>query len=301
MSSDATAWHPVEPDTPADVYFVELRRIDNRLFALGYGHYGRDGGAMIWNSIDGRPWARAQSGSFRGRAVRDIIDSPSGAIAIGYNAPIDSDDTSGFVLWPVRPDGSFGPVRVVETPNASAIVGGAVWTGEEFLAWGHDRWNEGPTILWASSDAEAWRQRGEIVGTASADVGQIVTAVGRLIAVGHEGRQYPLSPRAWTSTDSGRTWAMASVSTTDAAIYTVGVEGSVLVAGGRESFGVNQRAVSWSSIDGTAWTQLPDDEALPAIPGFSALTTASLREWTCAAGTFHEETPSRGAIYCRQR
>jgi len=85
----------------------------------------------------------------------------------------------------------------------------------------------------------------------------------------------------------------------DGAMWTVGIEGSVLVARGNTSPASNQQIVSWRSADGTAWTRLPDDEAMPALPGFRAFTTATLGDRICAAGTFYEEITSRAAIYCR--
>ena len=301
-SPDAVDWQQLDVDASADISFASLRRVGDRLFALGYGHYGSDGGAMVWTSVDGRSWSRIESSSFRRRAVNDIIDSPSGALVIGYNAPIDSDNTSGFVLWPVRPDGSFGTARVVHTAGGPALVIGAVWTGTEFLAWGlrDGPTSGGPTILLASPDGKGWSFRAEISAVKRGAVEQIVRKGSRLVGVGYEGRRFPLSPRAWTSKDGGRSWKLADVPSGDAAMYTVGVEGSVLIARGRaSSSGSDQRPASWSSTDGTAWIRLPEDVAMPALPGFSALTTATLGERTCVAGTFTDVRPFRAAIYCR--
>jgi hypothetical protein len=299
LSTDGDVWQELEIEAPADIAFASLRHVDNRLFALGYGHYGPDGGAMVWTSVDGRSWSRVESASFRGRAVKDIIDSPSGAFAIGYNAPIDSDNTSGFLLWPVHADGSFGRPGVVGTSDTEPFAIAAVWTGQEFLAWGHDRWNDGPTTLLASPDGKTWAYRAEISGLNSGFVSQIVAVGDRLVGVGYEGRHFPLSPRAWTSEDAGRSWKLAEVPAGDGAMWTVGIEGSALIARGNTSPDSDQRIVSWSSTHGTTWTRLPDDEAMPALPGFSAFTTATLGDRTCAAGTFFDETPSRATIYCR--
>ncbi|HUG30864.1 MAG TPA: hypothetical protein VMQ65_10180 [Candidatus Limnocylindria bacterium] len=298
VSPDANTWQTLEIDAPADIGFASIRRVGDRLFALGYGYYGQDGGAVVMTSADGRSWTKVESTSFRGRAVMDIIDAPSGALAIGYNAPIDSDNTSGVLLWPVRTDGSFGSVRVVGTTESAIAIGG-VWTGEEFLAWGHDRWAEGPTTLWASPDGKAWTDRGEISPPKPGLVIQIIPAGDRLVAVGYGGSQFPLTPRAWTSMDAGRSWEMADVLSGEAAMYSVRVEGSVLIARGRAPSGSNQRTASWSSTDGTAWARLPDDEDMPAVPGFSSLTRATLGDRICVAGTFFEDTPTRAAIYCR--
>jgi hypothetical protein len=223
--------------------------------------------------------------SFRNRAVDDIIQSPFGTFAIGHEAPIDSDNTSGFLMWPVRADGSFGKERVIDTGGDPNLVGGAIWTGEEFVAWGlrNGPW-AGPTVVLASPDGRAWSVRATIPGPGNdAVVSDIVAAGDRLLAVGYEGRTYPLTPRAWVSDDHGRSWTLATVEGTDAAIRTVERENARLVARGTESSGSNSQAVSWESIDGTVWTRLPNDEDMPAVPGFSALTRATIGERTCVA------------------
>ena len=93
------------------------------------------GGATVLTSLDGRAWSRLRSASFRARAVEDVIRSPLGTFAIGYNAPPDSDNT-GLPHVARRGRRLIWKVRVVDTDGAMAIVTGAVWTGDEFLAWG---------------------------------------------------------------------------------------------------------------------------------------------------------------------
>ncbi len=300
MSTDADTWEPLDLHVSADISFASLHRLGARLYALGYGHYGVDGGAVVLTSVDGRTWSRIESSSFRARAINDIVDSPSGALAIGYEAPIDSDNTSGFLLWPIDADGSFGNTRVVDATDGPAFAGGVLWTGDEFLAWGYRDGpsSGGPTSLLTSRDGKIWTARAEIPAVKPAIVEQITIAAGRLVAVGYEGLEYPPSPRAWTSTDAGRSWQVATVPSPDAAMYTVSLEGSLLIARGKEFSGANERIVSWSSADGTAWTRLPDDEDMPTLSGFSALSRATIGDRTCVAGTFFDATPVRAAIYC---
>ena len=301
-SIDGQVWEELEIDAPADIFFASLRRVGDRLFALGYGHYGPDGGAMVWTSLDGRAWSRVESDSFRARTVEDIIESPFGAVAIGYKAPIDSDNTSGFLLWPVDDDGSFGKPRVVATPDSRPFALGAIWTGAEFIAWGYRDGPriDGPTTVLASSDGRTWTGRGEIAAVNGGVATQILAMGDRLVAVGYEGRAFPLSPRAWTSDDAGRSWTSADVPADDAAMWAIALDGSGLIAHGNTSPESDLQPVSWRSADGTAWTRLPDDEAMPALPGLRAFTTATLGERTCVAGTtVSEAATSRGAIYCR--
>ena len=303
VSADGDTWQSVDVDAPVDLFTWSLHRVGDRLFALDYGHYGPDGGALVWTSLDGRSWSQVQSSSFRGRAVEDLIASPLGTLAIGYEAPVDSDNTSGFVAWPVRADGAFGTVRVLDPTDGPALVSGGMWTGEEFLAWGvrDGPSGHGPSTLLASPDGKAWTVRGTIAAPNGADVTQIVVRGDRLVAVGYEGRQFPITPRAWTSTNGGRSWTLATVPKGNAAMYTVAVEGSVLIARGRgyATSGSQRKPISWRSTNGTAWTRLPEDQDLPDVPGFGSLTTATIGERTCVAGTFPDETPPRAAIYCR--
>ena len=77
----------------------------------------------------------------------------------------------------------------------------------------------------------------------------------------------------------------------------VGVDGGNLVARGVAP-SLDGNDASWSSIDGSAWTRLPDDEDVPAIGGFSSSIPASIGNLACVAGTFEDVAGPRGAIYC---
>jgi hypothetical protein len=256
---------------------------------------------VVLTSTDARAWTRIETDTFRGRAVDGFIEAPLGTFARGYNAPPASDNTSGFVLWPIRGDGSFGKMRVVETDDQPRLVTGAMWTGAEFLAWGprYGAMGDGPTTVLASPDARTWTVRAEIRAGKRAVVMQIVAADDRLVAVGYEGRSFPLTPRAWTSRDAGRTWNLADVPTVDARIDSVAVQGPLLVARGMQSWGPNQLALTWTSTNGRTWAQLPGGQDLPAVPGFGGLAPVSIGDRTCVAGSFHDAQPPWAAIYCR--
>jgi hypothetical protein len=294
-------WHTVEVEGPADIRFESLYLVGERLLAVGYGHYGRAGGAVVWTSLDGRAWSRIRSPSLQGRAVDNILASPRGVLAIGYDAPIDSDNSTGFIVWPVHIAGSFGAERRVDAMRGPALVGNATWTGEEFLAWGYrdGPYVDGPTILLASRDGSAWTRRAEIAAANRGVVEGIVAVGDRLVAVGYEGRVFPLSPRAWTSMDSGRTWALAEVAGGPGAMYTVAFEGSTYVARGADVSGDNVRSLSWSSVDGTSWTLLPPDVDAPDIDGFSVRGRVTTLDRRCVSGTFFDASPAHSAIYCR--
>lgn len=300
-SADGHEWDVIEVDAPADVGFGSVHRAGGRLYALGYGHYGGSGGAVVWTSVDGRDWSRVKSGSFVGRAVGDVIGTPHGTFAVGYNAPVDSDNTTGFVTWPVNGDGSFGTMRAHDTGSSFRLVTGVVWTGTEFLAWGgrDGAWPSRITTVLSSRDAKTWSPRGEILAVKRGYVAQIISVGDRLVAVGYEGRRFPLAPQAWTSIDGGRTWKPADVDSVDARMSSVTLEGSQLVARGLQSWGPDELAVSWTSRNGKSWASLPSDQDLPAILGFSGLTRVAIGNRTCVAGSFYDETPTGAAIYCR--
>ena len=262
-SADGREWRVVEVDARADLAFENIRRAGGRLYGLGYGHYGGSGGAVVWTSVDGRDWSRVRSSSFIGRCVDDVIGTPVGTIAVGYNCPVDSDNITGFVTWPVNADGSFGTMRLPDP--TLPLVAGAVWTGTEFLAWGG---TAGPyqsriTTLLSSPDAKSWSTRGEIRAVKRGYVADMIRVGDRLVAVGYEGQRFPLTPQAWTSNDGGQTWKMADVDDVDARMSSVQIEGSRLVARGFQSWGADELPLSWTSANGRSWARIPSDRDLP--------------------------------------
>ena len=300
-SSDGVTWDVINVDVAGMPGFASVHRVGKRLFALGYANTRRFGGAVVHTSTDGRTWSRVRSPSFEGRAIDDIIRSPLGTFAIGYNAPPSSDNTSGFLMWPVEADGSFGPVRVVDTDGAIAIITNADWMGDEFLAWGprlHPMSGLGPTVVLASTDGRQWTERAVISGGRHTYVSTIGAVDHGLVAVGYQGRRFPLTPRAWTSEDAGRTWAPADVEGDDARIALVDVEDVRLIARGSRFWGPDELPVSWASTDGSVWALLPDDEDLPMVAGLRAMMPATIGDRTCVAGRFYSDLPLEAAIYC---
>lgn len=301
-SPDGDTWTLTDLDVSVDFGIRSLHLVGDRLFGLGYGHYAESGGAVVITALDGHTWTRVESPSFTERAIDDIIQTPIGAFATGIEAPIDSDNTSGFLLWPIRADGSFGKPRDIETPDGPPLVSGATWIGEEFIAWGGTQGPYGgPPIILASKDGIDWKVRSTIDDPApeKIDVADILHAGKRLVAVGNEGRAYPLTPRAWISDDDGRTWTSATVEGSDASMFVVQLEGDRLITRGRVSYGEDQRPVSWESADGSTWTLLPADSDLPDLLGYSPWTRATLNGQVCVADSIYSGETFRGAIYCR--
>lgn len=298
LSPDAQSWDLVVLDAPLDLFVPTLHRAGDRLFALGYGEWGQDGGAVVLASTDGRSWSRVESASFRARWVSDVVDTSAGLIAVGYEAPIGTDDTSGFVVWEVEANGAFGIGRAISVKD-DALYDAAIWTGDELLAWGFRRWQGGPAALLASPDGETWRNRSPIKDFDDGVVMSMAMIDGKLVAVGYEGRQFPLAPRAWTSMDAGRSWNTAIVPKDDAAMWTVETEGPHLVAWGTEPSGEDRRFAAWTSANGMRWSRAADDEEAPSIDGFHPAQKATIDGRQCVVGTFDGEDSPRGAIYCR--
>jgi len=300
MSSDGESWTMTVVDSDADLFVPSLHRADGRYFALGYGHYDGGGGAMIWTSVDGRDWSRVEDPSFRDRSVDDIIESPFGTFAVGHEAPIDSDNTSGFLLWPVQADGSFGEPRAIDLGDSQRLVSGSIWTGREFLAWAWPRWAMGETTILRSADGRTWTVRSTLTKPAQHYVSEILAIGDRFVAVGYSSLAYPLTPRAWVSDDRAKSWTLASVEGTDALLVDVTLEDGGLVARGLAP-SLDGGSVSWRSTDGTSWTRAPDDEDTPAIAAVRFSAPATIGDLACVAGTFDDESGPRGAIYCTVR
>jgi len=301
-SPNGLTWERVDFAVSRDRSFGGIVHVGRRLFSLGYVNGKNYAGAIVWTSTDGHSWTRIRSTSFEGRSLRRIVRTPFGTFALGYNAPPDSDNTSGFLLWRVRDDDSFGPMREIDTGGVPALVSNAGWTGDEFLAWGlkyHPMAAQGPTIVLASSDGSRWVKRSAIAGGRLAVVFDIVGARGRLFAVGYQGREVA-EPHIWVSDDSGRSWTNAVIEGEDAMVEAIERDGSRFVARGITGSHSTPRAVSWESDDGLVWTRVPDDQDLPFIEGFSAASPVTVDGRTCVAGMFSEPTPTRAAIYCRE-
>jgi hypothetical protein len=299
-SPDGETWTVPVVDPSADLFAPWLDVANDRFFAIGYGHFGSGGGAMVWTSTDGRAWSQVEAASFEGRAVNDIIESPKATFAVGHEAPIDSDNTSGFLVWPVAADGAFGKPRVIDIGGDQQILSGATWTGREFLAWVSPRWTNGDTTILSSQDGKTWTVLSQVAKPAASYVSEILAVGDRLVAVGYSGSAFPLAPAAWVSDDNGRSWSVASVEGMDARLAALTAEGSGLVARGVAP-SMDGADASWSSIDGTAWTRLPDDNDRPSIAGFYASGPASIGGLACVAGTFEGADLPRAAIYCTLR
>jgi hypothetical protein len=305
-SPDGVSWTQLELEGAGGTWIRPVRRVGDRLFALGQWYDGAGGKIepVVWTSVEGGSWSRVRTAASRNLSITDVIEAPVGNIAVGIHAPIDSEG-SGFVVWAVRHDSSFGRPRDVTPESGLGFVTGAAWAGDRFLAWGPcGCWPTDEvrsTMLLGSPDGEAWTVLPHVAAFRGSSVSAILDLGDRLVAVGYEGMSIPTSPQAWTSVD-GETWETADVPTDDGAMYNLGVEGSRLVARGVEYRASEDSPATWTSIDGEVWARVPAGEDTPDLAGFSATGRAVVDGRACVAGTFSSDPrrpEPRAAIYCR--
>ena len=305
-SPDGVSWTQLELEGAEGTWIRPVRKVGNRLFALGQWYDGAGGKIepVVWTSVEGGSWSRVPTAASRNRSITDVIEAPVGNIAVGIHTPIDSEG-SGFVVWHLGPDGSFGKPRDVTPDSGLGFVVGAAWAGDRFLAWGPCECspadNVRSTRLMASPDGKAWTVLPDIAAFHDSTVSAMLHLGERLVAIGYEGRSIPTSPKAWTSVN-GETWEAADVPTDDGGIYTIRIEGSRLVARGVQYRGSEESPATWTSIDGEVWARVPAGEDTPDLAGFSALGRAVVDGRACVAGTFSGDPrrpEPRAAIYCR--
>lgn len=307
-SADGARWDEIHPEGTADASISDFVVVDDRLFAIGrrLDNVRFVLEPMVWTSVNGASWSLIPIERSTNRDVQTIVGSPSGSVAIGIDAPYASEG-SGFLSWPVDESGAFGAPTDASTPERFGFVVSAMWTGDRFLAWG-DVWEtideEGneiaSTVMLASTDGRGWSVLPDVQAFRNGTVSTVVIRGGRFVAIGYRGTQVPVRPGAWVSTD-GEHWELASMPVGNGALYDVQVDARGLVAFGRAGFEATDGPLAWRSADGLVWEQLPEDELLPAVPGFVPRAPVTVGSRRCAVGSFHADAApmSSAAIYCR--
>lgn len=307
-SSDGARWEEIHLEGSAGSSVSDFAVVGDRLFAFGrrMDNVRFVLEPMVWASLDGASWSPVPLQGSTNRDIQTIVDSPLGALAIGIDAPYASEG-SGFLTWPVDENGNFGAPTDVPTPERFGFVGSAMWTGDRFLAWG-DVWEtideEGnqiaSTVMLASADGRSWSALPEVEAFRNGTVNRVVVRGGRFVAIGYRGTQLPIRPGAWVSTD-GEHWELASTPAGNGGLYDLVVDTSGLVAFGRSGFEPADPPLAWRSADGLVWEQVPEDELLPAVPGFLPRVPVTVGARRCSVGSFYADAapmPS-AAIYCR--
>lgn len=301
-STDGASWTRVDLAGGAHTQIAGVSRVGDRSLAIGerIDDAALRVDSVVWVSRDGLSWSVVPSATSKDRVVGVVVDTAAGAIAIGTNAPYASEGY-GIVLWDVAPDGSFGAPRDLRIKGGPDHLTGAVWDGDKVLAWGVNGVLgevESPRLV-TSPDGGAWSVLPKVSAFTNSSISAVVAVTGRLVAVGYRGQ--PFSPRAWTSADA-RTWKTADVLADAGLLFTVELEGSRLVALGRESPDTDGQPIAWISDNGDVWTRLPAGEGVPDVAGFNALHRAVVDGRACVAGTFYGDPrrpAPRAAIYCK--
>lgn len=269
------------------------------LVAVGVDRRASPSTAAVFTTADGVNWERVDPTAVHPgtatlsaeTAMRDVVSTPSGLIAVGFEfSPTGSDvpastDASGAgigttrsAVWrstdarvwervPAGPDEALVSslmTRVVSTPGGLLAIGQEPTTGAG--------------IAWTSPDGTTWQRIPATSGLS--DPGKTsfqaaaVTPHGIFIAgsvrVG-EARQAAL----WRSLDAV-TWqrvSSPSFSTSPAQEITAVVTfAGTLVAGGAATENGTDAAAVWTSPDGVTWTRVPHDEATFGGAGGDSVT-----------------------------
>lgn len=267
------------PCHPANQTYIQaLAAGGPGLVGVGLGFDGAASHAAAWTSTDGRAWARSSGlPAPDGSTITALAAGPHGRlVAVGGGAHGGaawvSDDGRQWRQAPDQP-ALAGPATLTQLLAVVAWGGGFLAAGAADPAWGEHR-----AAFWASPDGLAWQRLPDPPAASGARVQGL--AVGRhgLVAVGSRGDPERGTGAAWVSAD-GRSWLPASGPDLGLGpLHAVTAGGPGFVAVGEAATG--DRAVAWTSTDGSAWTAAPDAAALHAFGDQRAVMLAV----TAAAG-----------------
>jgi len=203
-------------------------------------------GAVSYTSIDGQQWQRFD--------IPLPFDTFSGATHLGSRAVVAtsqglivSDDGQGWrsVAAPPGP----GPIIELGTNGPSSIA---------FTGGGTDR-----VEVWLSNDGEAWQPVGQLPDSRGLD--SVIVAGGPLgwVAIGASFRRNRAVSVAWFS-DDGQAWRVATGAPSDITDVDADAAGFIAVGhfyppGGCVVPVDQPTGTTWTSVDGSAWLQMPEE------------------------------------------
>ena len=282
------AWTQVMGSTSGSPLLVDGDTIMSAIpFGGGYllaGNAGAGQRAVVWRSADGVTWQRIESGpSFADSTISTLVAIPSGVLAIGTAATLDSLCSGGEgtncnpvspirlwtssdgITWQRLPDAATAPFGRASLGPVVAGPGGLVLFG-----WHQPVSSSAPTTPaeWTSADGRTWTAQtqfatafpdGVVEGLVALTDGY--AAVGRNTGLGSG----HAAGTAWFSGD-GRTWTMATVPVSAATDEQTSIYAG---ASGLLAVGSNTTRTFWSSADGRSWTSVD----LATVP-FSATSSS---------------------------
>jgi hypothetical protein len=277
---------------------------------------------------------------FNSSGIIDVTVGGPGLVAVGEVGEVGEVD-AGVAVWT-----SVDGITWSRVPHDEAVFGGAdrmqsVTTGGPGLvAVGgarddHDDHDDQGAVVWTSVDGVTWSRVPHdetVFGGAGEQTMASVTAGGPgLVAVGSDASDAAV----WTSVD-GITWSrvphqpavfggeggqtMESVTVGGPGLVAVGVDGFLAVDRGQSANWKTDflgSAAVWTSVDGTSWSRVPDDDAVfggegnqwmddvtAAGPGLVAVGGDWLREgdgaaavWTSVDGVTWSRVPRDAAVF----
>jgi hypothetical protein len=262
---------------------------------VAVGDAGDDFQTTAWSSSDGLQWQGAPVGGGL-TLLSDIAPGGPGFVAVGWEFPSGFIATSADGLnWqavdePAFADHSFawvgssvgGLVVFDDSGGAFTSPDGTIWQESDdpsigavadglldlvqdgSTLWAFSRAEDGDLIeVWRSDDAMAWTQVGTIDGSQGSQ--SVSAAVGPhgMVVVALIEQDAVFEALAWQSAD-GATWTPALNTPTD--IDDVIAVAAGFVAVGHYNVGegcalieTDDVGVTWTSVDGLAWRQMPED------------------------------------------
>ncbi len=225
------------------------------LVAVGGTDDGFD--ARVWMSADGVAWSRVESDAFGGdgyQAMIDVVSSPLGLVAVGY-------DEDQAAVW-LSPDGNaWSRVPGNEDAFAAASMDRIAVGGPGLVAVGNSE--DDAAAFWVSADALTWTR--VLVDDRRTTVVDVTAHNGLLVAVGYSNHGseegtvslFPvvdLKPEVWFSSD-GLSWERLANDAIPTGPGTLGDYGGWMQAvTGSDDGLVAVGSATWTSVDGSEWT-----------------------------------------------
>jgi len=250
----STAWHSADGRTWERVELPAAGIIDGGMHvvgdAAGYVAWGGlvepDGRAGIWSSTDGTTW-RAAPPIEGAVAIESVVRFRGAWFASGGAGQ------RGAVVF-TSPDGvAWEEIPFLDETGAEMAPGDAIWSLAPLVATDDGLLSFGPSedegvmtsATFRSTDGSRWRATHEL--PSGANVGAVVVADGRLVAIGRDDRRDDGSPAGWVWA-GGSSWAPAAIPEGPGGLVASGA-GALLLLGGEAG---QLRALS--SPDGMVWT-----------------------------------------------
>ena len=209
---------------------------------------------LVYLSADGHSWTRIDSDVLAGESLTWVGGINGAVVAF-------SDDNHAFTST----DGQTW--QAASDPSAADVANGLmVLKGDGTALWAvrnnTDQSKAGQLEVWRSTDAATWSQVASLDGSAGAMQAWVASGPAGVVVIANTYRHNTPGWPTWSSVD-GTNWQAAShdpsnitdVISTAAGFVAVGHYNTV---GGCAIDETNDVGVTWSSIDGIQWRQMPE-------------------------------------------